>query len=612
MRINNAEPGRGRVFAAGSSALLLFSTLLTPPISSQTVSHAPSSNSAKISSSSVLEKASAKVSVSSEIPHLRKQGTATQLIVDGEPFLVLAGELNNDSSSSLDYMKSVWPTLVRARLNTVLTPVSWAQIEPEEGTFDFSVLDGMIREARARKLHLALLWFASWKNGLSSYPPDWVKKDFERFPRAQIQGGKSIELLTPLSDANRDADARAFAALMRHVKETDSQQHTVILIQVENEIGMQGDSRDRSPMANKAFEGPVPKELIEYLQQRKETLIPEFRQLWEAAGGKTSGTWQEVFGQNAAADEIFMAWNYARYVGRVAEAGKAEYSIPMFLNVAVGNAVKKHDLARTLTEERKALRRRYFAVGGPMDDLMDVWRAGAPKIDMFSPDAYSDFAEWSDNYDRSGNPLFIPETVGGPIGASRALYAFGRHDAVGFSAMGAVERSPDPDTDLIGSYELLSELAPLIVKHQGNGTMSAFLLGPDDPPQKMQIGNYTVEAAFLKPPPVPMALQTEIPPFTYGTAIIISTGADEFVAAGSGLVITFSPNTPGPPLAGLGSVEEGVFVSGRWVAGRRLAGDDTAEGDGLMLRWPPGSWAPSSRQRKSAAPIQRVTLYRYR
>jgi len=267
---------RGRIFI--SSCLgLFFSLVLSPRLFGQSSPRAASDNRPASPASS-------------EIPHLRKQGTASQLIVDGKPFLVLAGELNNDSSSSLEYMKAVWPKLVRAKLNTVLTPVSWAQIEPQEGTFDFTVLDAIIRDARERNLHLALLWFASWKNGLSSYPPDWIKKDFERFPRAQIQNGKSIELLTPLSDANRDADVRAFAALMRHVKEVDGRQHTVIMIQVENEIGFQGDSRDRSPAANEAFERPVPKELMDYLQQHKGTLIPEFGQLWEAAGSKTSGT----------------------------------------------------------------------------------------------------------------------------------------------------------------------------------------------------------------------------------------------------------------------------------------------------------------------------------
>ncbi len=202
------------------------------------------------------------------IPHLQKQGTATQLIVDGKPFLALAGELSNSSATSVDYMKLVWQRLaIQTGLNTVLAGVSWNQIEPQEGKFDFSVLDNVIQGARDHNLRLVLLWFGSWKNALSSYPPDWVKKDFNRFPRIQVQNGETIELLSTLSDANRDADARAFAALMRHVKAVDGQQHTVIMIQVENEVNVIGDSRDRSPVANKAFAEPVPKELMDYLQK---------------------------------------------------------------------------------------------------------------------------------------------------------------------------------------------------------------------------------------------------------------------------------------------------------------------------------------------------------
>ena len=222
----------------------------------------------------------------SEIPHLRKQGTATQLIVDGKPFLALAGELLNSSATSLEYMRPLWPEFAKAKLNTILPGVSWNQIEPQQGKFDFTVLDGVIQGARSRNMRLVLLWFGSWKNSLSGYAPDWVKKDFERFPRAQVTGGKSIELLSPFSDANRDADARAFAALMRHIKAVDGREHTVVMIQVENEVGMRGDSRDRSPMANQAFAGPVPKELMDYLQKHRDNLIPEFRQAWEAGGFK--------------------------------------------------------------------------------------------------------------------------------------------------------------------------------------------------------------------------------------------------------------------------------------------------------------------------------------
>ena len=503
----------------------------------------------------------------SEIPHLRKQGTATQLIVDGKPFLALAGELLNSSATSLEYMKPVWPRLVEAKLNTVLAGVSWNQIEPHEGKFDFSVLDGVIRDARSHNLRLVLLWFGTWKNGLSSYPPDWVKRDFERFPRAQIVGGKTpwqgfngphtqivgignIELLSPLSDANWDADARAFAALMRHIKAVDGQQHTVIMIQVENEIGMQGDTRDRSPLANKAFEGPVPKELMDYLQQHKDTLNPELRQVWEAAGLKASGTWEEVFGKGRATDEIFMAWNFARYVGRVAEAGKAEYPIPMYVNCPQFGFGKATGGGQS---------------GGAMPDAMDVWRAGAPRIDILSPDIYSrDFVAWCAKYTRSENPLFIPETDGGRKStAARALYAFGAHDAIGFSPF-AIDRwtgkGPDvvSSSDLPGMYDLLSRLAPLILEHQGKGTMSAVLLDPNDPPQKVQVGNYTLEATYLSP----LGPTPPTPDMPTSAAIFIATGPDEYFVAGSGVSVLFSPNTLGPPRAGLGTVEEGTFVNG--------------------------------------------------
>jgi hypothetical protein len=106
-------------------------------------------------------------------------------------------------------------------------------------------VNGVLQEARRNNLKLVLLWFGSWKNGLSSYAPYWVKKDYKRYPRIRLQGGKSIELLSTFGEASRDADARAYRALMRHIRETDGQQHTVLAMQVENEVGVLRDSRDR-------------------------------------------------------------------------------------------------------------------------------------------------------------------------------------------------------------------------------------------------------------------------------------------------------------------------------------------------------------------------------
>jgi hypothetical protein len=541
--------------------------------------------------------------------------------VDGKPFLALCGELANSTATSLEYMKMVWPRLVaQKKLNTVLAGVSWNQIEPQEGKFDFSVLDGVIQGARAHNMRLVLLWFATWKNGLSSYPPDWVKRDSDRFPRAtmigdqtpwpvfgnvrgQVTGPLNIELMSPYGEATRDADAKALAAMMRHIKAVDGQQHTVIMIQVENETGLQGDTRDRSPAALKAFDGPVPKELMDYLQQHKATLIPALSEVWEAAGFKTSGTWAEVFGKVRAADEIFMAWNFARYIERVVEAGKAEYPIPMVTNCPQDGFGRAPAPLKGGGQS-----------GGAMPDAFDVWRAGAPKIDMFGADIYStDFVGFCTKYAQSGNPLFIPETRYNM--EAKAMYAFGRYDAIGLSLMG-VERSPTPEPEMIRGFELISQLAPLIAKHQGNGTMTAVWLGPNDPPQKIQLGNYTLEVARLGARRAAAPLPTAAPPVApapgpatpppASAAIFIATGPDEYYAAGTDVSVTFSPNTPGPQHAAIGTVEEGTFVDGRWVPSRQLAGDETGEGQNLSLRSHPVDRIPDR-----YVGIQRFTLYRY-
>ena len=352
-------------------------------------------------------------------PHLRQQGTATQLVVDGRPFLVRGGELGNSSSSSLEYMRPVWPKLAALKLNTVVIPVYWELIEPAEGRFDFRLVDGLLQAARQHGLRLVPLWFASWKNSMSCYAPAWVKTNQQRFPRAEDRAGRGMEILSPFSRENMEADARAFAAFMRHLGEVDGREHTVVMVQVENEIGMIPDSRDRSPAADKLFAGPVPPELMSYLQRHRETLMPELRAAWAADGSKTRGTWEEVFGRGPATDEIFMAWHFARYTNRVTELGKAEYKLPMFVNAAL---------------IRPGYQPGQYPSAGPLPHLMDVWRAAAPQIDFLSPDIYfPNFIEWTRKYEQSGNPLFIPEVQLGPLNAVQALYVFGQHDAIGFS-----------------------------------------------------------------------------------------------------------------------------------------------------------------------------------
>src|ERR1035438_2423869 len=521
----------------------------------------------------------AQTNAASSIPHLATRGTATQLIVDGKPFLVLGGELHNSSSSSLDYMRPILAKFAAGHLNTVLAAVGWDVIEPEEGKFDFSLVDGAIQEARRQNLRLMLLWFGSWKNGVSTYPPVWVKTDLQRFPRAQNKEGKSLEILSTFSDANRDADARAFAALMRHVRTVDSDAHTVLMIQVENEVGVLTESRDRSAAANEAFQRPVPKELVDYVEKHKDSLVPGFRKRWDAGGYKTSGTWEEIFGAGEATDEIFMAWNYARYVGRVAEAGKAEYPLPMFVNTWMAE-----------WRETALLKPGSYPSGGPMPYVMDIWKAGAPQIDILSPDIYSYFEERCAMYTRPGNPLFIPELVRETRTASVLFYGLGQYDAIGFSPFG-MESVPAFSEELSKTYALLAQIAPVVLENQGKGMIGGAMLDKDHPKQTLRVGDYTLDLGIARHYTFPT------PEFPAG--IFIQLGPDEFLVAGRGLTVSFTANTPGPPITALATVDDGVFINGRWVAGRRLNGDEILSGKGLRLR---GDYYM----------IQHVKLYRYR
>lgn len=512
-------------------------------------------------------------------PSLRKQGSATQLIVKGQPFLVLAGELGNSSSSSVEYMRPLWPRLAALNLNTVLMPVYWELIEPSEGKYDFSIVDGLIQDARKSNLHVVPLWFASWKNSMSCYAPGWVKTNQQRFPRSQDKAGAGMEILSPFSRENVETDARAFAAFMRHVREIDAADQTVIMVQVENEIGMIPDSRDRSALANKLFTQNVPAELVDYLQQHREELVPEFRAVWSTNGFKKRGTWEEVFGNGATADEIFMAWHFARYVDRVTEAGKGEYPIPMFVNAAL---------------IRPGYQPGQYPSAGPLPHLMDIWRAGAPKIDFLSPDIYfQNFAEWTRRYRRSGNPLFVPEAMPGAIDAVNALYAVGQHDAIGFSPFSIDSLDAETTKVLSDSYELLTQLAPLVLDHQGKGLMAGFL--PEGPeqrlPQQLKLGNYILNVSFDRP--------TATSPNVLSGGLVIALGPDEYLFAGTGLTVTFDAVGTGDPLVGLLSVEEGNYVNTQWIGRRRLNGDQTHQG--RHLRLPAGSFG-----------IQRIKLYRYR
>lgn len=497
-----------------------------------------------------------------QLPQLRTVGDARQLFVDKHPFLILGGELANSSSSSFDYMEPIWPKLKQLNLNTVLVPVSWEMIEPQEGRFDFSVTDGLLEGARRNGLHMVILWFGSWKNSMSSYVPAWVKRDERRFPRARAADGTTLEMLNAFSPANADADAHAFAALMRHLKQVDPER-TVLMVQVENEIGMIPNARDHSALADAAFAKPVPA-----------ALLPK---------GKLAGTWVQVFGDDA--DENFMAWNYARYVERVALAGKAEYPLPMYVNAAL---------------VRPGASPGQYPSAGPLPHLFDIWRAGAPSVDLFSPDIYfPNFVEWARKYAVPGNPLFIPEAnrAGQEEAPANAFFAFGALDAIGFSPF-SIDSIPSEGQALGQAYGMIGSVAPLIAQAQQRGTIRGFRPSVtfdgsiDGGPATATFGGYRFNVSFIDP----WTPRDQQHIAAHG-GLILELGPDQFLFAGSGITATFAA-ADGAGHVGIESVWEGHFENGQWRPGRLLNGDETHQG--RHVRLPPDRFS-----------IQRVKLYRY-
>ena len=539
-------------------------------------------------------------------PHLEKRGDVTQLIVEGRPWLVLGCELGNSTSSSREYLAPYWQQLKESGVNTVLAVVSWEQTEPVEGQFDFTVVDNLIADARSNGMKLALLWFGSWKNGITSYTPTWVKRDTQRFPLAQTPEGKSLPILTTLGEETCKADAKAFAAMMSHLKKVDAQQHTVVMIQMENEVGLHGHPRDYCPLAEKAYKEQVPKELIEWLKTHKKELLLETSSAWETNGFKETGTWEEVFGPADRAAEIFMAWHYASYMERITEAGKKEYDLPTFVNAWI---VQPEDT-----------RPGNYPSGGPQAQNHDIWRAAAPHIDILSPDIYlNDFPTVLSLYSRSSNPVFIPESRSGQNGAANAAYAIGAMGAIGYSPFG-FERNcaDDMNKPFRLFYQKTGRIAPQILEAQAKGRIGALWLKGAEPTRvkdTISLGGVNIVGELIssgmRNGGAPQLTGGTYDPEAVGYAIVIQQEDESYLFLGSNVRITFLP-PDGKGIIGLAKVTEGDYNDqGHWVEGRWLNGDEIQLRYDLLYAVEEGFSGQGLNFGRPEPSFQRVELFRY-
>ncbi|KAJ5326844.1 hypothetical protein MYU51_001575 [Penicillium brevicompactum] len=527
--------------------------------------------------------------VSTQIPHLRKTDTGQQLVVNGQPFLSLAAELQNSSLTSAEYMDTAWQKLVDTNINTVLGCVTWEDIEPVEDQFNFSELDKVILGARKHGLHLVLLWFGSFKNGISTYVPPWVKTNTKRFPRAKLRkaGGllQTGDVLSIFHEAGCQADAKAFSTLLSHIKDLDEAHSTVIMVQVENETGLLGDSRDGSASAEKHFNEPVPEDLVQFLAQDWEALHVDLKSNLDHFKTQDSprGTWEQVFGKNPHTDELFMAYHYARYLNKVASAGKEAYPIPLYTNVWQNYVGDDGDNDFPVVVGGGGAPGDYPS-GGGTSNVLDIWQQFAPSLDFIAPDVYlNDYASSCRKYRHRNQPLFIPEQRRDEYGARRIWTAYGSYQAIGVSPFGIDTLEPDTNP-FTRHYGLLNSVSRIVLDAQTrpNASVGFFFdeLAADGSdsckPVVKHWGGYeiTIERCFVFGKAGP------------GAGMVIHLGGPRFLLIGWGFQVRARSLSSSSTFTGFLRFEEQTVSdkeSGELRTLRVLNGDETRSGIFAMM-----------------------------
>lgn len=525
------------------------------------------------------------LSALAQIPSLQKVGSSTCLIVDGKPFVMYCGELHNSTASSLSYMQEhrVWDKLKEMRLNSVIATVSWELVEPVEGQYDFTLVDAMMAEARKRDMKIAFLWFGAFKNPMMTYAPSWVKSNPKKYPHAVDDKGQEMEHISVYGTEILKADTKAYKAFLQHLKDTDKD-HTVVMIQLQNEPGLRGTPRDFSADANKAWKAQVPQQIVDYLKANKGQLQPDLERIWAKYGNKTTGNWEELFGKSEVnnqaenpirnfTEHVFTAYGYANYLEQMAKAGKEVYPLPVFINASVfGMNTRGNSLGN----------------GCSIPEFFDIYRASAPHIDILTPNSYMQQLDWLGKaFSWKGNPILIPEST---LVGARGLYIIGEYDAIAFSPFGIdyedSELNPNLEKQhrlLAESYDQMQQMGSLITDNLGSDKMRGIYLYSGRETDEVEMGDYVLTFGPRKSfdigalmAPAGGGFQAEDQQqIEQGGALIVQTAADEFYVVGYGFNADVKlKDGVKSKFCGYDSIWEGRFENGKFIPGRLLNGDE--------------------------------------
>jgi hypothetical protein len=516
------------------------------------------------------------------LPALQKHENGWSFAIDGSPTVLLGGQVHNSSTSNGLYLKKVFAKAKDLNYNFIIGAVNWNQLEPEEGMFDFTLVKSLIKEAEANNLKLVILWFGAFKNAVSTYTPTWVRSDKNRFERADLKLDKgastrtgSNPVVSIFSKNLLQADTKAFSKLMEFLKDHD-RNHAVVMVQIENESGLLGASRDFSAEAEAAWQSAVPAELISGIQKSDLPQDSSTKNVWQQNGSKVSGTWAEVFGDTWQAHEIFMAWHMANYADSVAKAGKQIKNLPMYANAWLGPQPGQEIAGQ-------------WPSGGPSKNVLGIWKIAAPNLDLLAPDIYlEDAASVMAEYARPDNALFIPESR---HAAGNLFLALGNHAAIGYSMFGAEDGRVG--NQMSEAFGILKEAANVIALAQSQKRITAILLEQDQLEMKLDFGDLQVKALHslgrLKRFVEVAGLDLEIEDFEIKSeledsavvipsnsearpiALLIKESETQFLLIGKGVNLEFSSELFDIEID---RIEEGHFVANSWVSGRELNGDE--------------------------------------